>query len=120
MPRADRETDRSAYASYQDLCSLDWTTEEAVANVICELQVLDTSPGSWKNPVTAIVTTPIKGNTSLDERIAVRLVEDTNAPFNGTLVSFLAGERWLTCGRELEDGTLLPLDGTRRYAVPRL
>jgi len=80
-----------------------------VANVICEMHVLDTSHGSWTKPVTATVTTPIKGNTSLDEKIAVRLVEDTNTPFNATLVSFLAGERWLTCARELEDGTLLPL-----------
>lgn len=106
--------------NYQDLCGLDWTTEEAVANVICEMQVLDTSPGSWKKPVTAVVTTSIKGNTSLDDQIAVRLVEDPNAPFNGTLVSFLAGERWLTCARELKDGTLLPLDGTRRRAVPSI
>ena len=106
--------------NYQELCGLDWTAEEAAANVICEMQVVDTSPGSWKKPVTAVVTKPIKGDTSLDEQIAVRLVEDPNGPFNGTLVSFLAGERWLTCARELEDGTLLPLDGTRRCAVPSL
>jgi len=106
--------------NYRELCDLDWTTEEAVTDVICEMQVLDTAPGGWKKPVTAVVTTPIKGNTSLDEQIAVRLVEDTNAPFNGTLVSFLVGEQWLTCARELEDGTLLPLDGTRRCAVPSL
>jgi hypothetical protein len=66
------------------------------------------------------VTAPIKGTTSLDEQIAVRLVEDPDGPFNGTLVSFLDGERWLICARELEDGTLLPLDGTRRRAMPSL
>jgi hypothetical protein len=74
--------------NYPELCDLDWTTEEAVADVICEMQVLGTSPGSWNKPVTAVVTTPIKGNTSLDEQIAVRLVKDPNGPFNGTLVSF--------------------------------
>jgi hypothetical protein len=104
--------------SYQELCDLNWTTEEAVADVICEMQVLATSPGSWTKPMSALVTMPIKGNTSIGEQITVRLVERLGGPFNGTLVSFLAGERWLTCARELEDGTLLPLDGTRRSAAP--
>jgi hypothetical protein len=30
--------------TYQQLCGLDWTAEEAVADVICEMQVLSTSP----------------------------------------------------------------------------
>ena len=88
-----------------------------MADVICEMRVVGTSLGCWKEPVSAVVTAPIKGNTSLDEQIAVRLVEDPEGPFNGTLVAFLAGERWLTCARELEDGTLLPLDGTLRRPV---
>ncbi|MDQ6732066.1 MAG: hypothetical protein M3022_17705 [Actinomycetota bacterium] len=50
----------------------------------------------------------------------VRLVEDPDGPFNGALVSLLACERWLLCARELADGTLLPLDGTRRLATPSL
>lgn len=106
--------------NYQALCELDWSTEEAVGDVSCEMLVLATSPGNWTKPTSAVVTMPLKGNTSLDERIAVRLVEDPNGPFNGTLVSFLAGEQWQTCARELEDGTLLPLDGTRRCATPSL
>ncbi|MGH2859081.1 MAG: hypothetical protein ACRDMJ_16525 [Solirubrobacteraceae bacterium] len=108
--------------SYQRLCGLDWTTQEMVADVICEMRVLG-SPGGWigwKEPVSAVVTTPVKGITSLDQQIAVRLVEDPDAAFNGTLVSLLAGERWLVCARELADGTLLPLDGTRRLAAPSL
>ncbi len=107
-------------ASYQQLCDLDWTAEEAAADVICEMQVLSTSPGSWKKPLSAVVTASIKGNTSLDGQIAIRLVEDPDGPFNGTLVAFLTGERWLTCARQLEDATLLPLDGTRRCAAPGL
>jgi hypothetical protein len=106
--------------SHQQLWGLDWTAEEAVAEVICEMRVLGTSPARWKEPVSAVVTAPIKGDTSLGERIAIRLVEDPDGPFNGTLVSFLDGERWLICARELEDGTLLPLDGTRRRAMPSL
>jgi hypothetical protein len=35
-------------------------------------------------------------------------------------VSLLAGERWRICAREFRDGTLLPLDGTRRCAVASL
>lgn len=106
--------------SYQQLCDLDWTAEEAVADVICEIRVLGT-PGRWigsKEPVSAVVTAPVKGATSVDQQIAVRLVEDPDGPFNGTLVSLLACERWLLCARELADGTLLPLNGTRRLATP--
>ncbi|MGH2861241.1 MAG: hypothetical protein ACRDLT_06990 [Solirubrobacteraceae bacterium] len=108
--------------SYQQLCSLDWTAEEAVADVICEMRVLGTSGRwiGWKQPVAAVVTAAVKGTPSLDEQIAVRLVEDPDGPFNGTLVSLLAGERWLVCARELADGTLLPLDGTRRRTEPSL
>lgn len=108
--------------SYAQLCGLDWTAAEAVADVICEMQVRGT-PGrwtSWKEPVPAIVTAPIKGTTSLGEQIAVRLVQDPGGLFDGTVVSLLAGERWLVCARELQDGMLLPLGGTRRLAVPSL
>ncbi len=106
--------------SYQQLCDLDWTAEEAAADVICEIRVLGT-PGrwiGWKEPMSAVVTTPVKGATSVDQQMAVRLVEDPDGPFNGTLVSLLACERWLLCARELADGTLLPLNGTRRLATP--
>lgn len=100
--------------SYQRLWELDWTCEEATADVICETQVLDTRPGSWEQPVPAVVTASIKGTTSLKQQIAIGLVEDPDAPFNGTLVSVLAGERWRICARQPVDSTLLPLDGTRR------
>jgi hypothetical protein len=107
--------------NYEQLRSREWTAEEAMADVICEMEVVGTSPGHWKEPISSVVTKPIKGKTSLDEQIAVRLVEDPDGPFNGTLVSFLAGERWLTCLRELQDGTVLPLDeGTRRLAAPSI
>lgn len=48
--------------SYQQLCDLDWTAEEAVADVICEMRGLGT-PGrwiGWKEPVSAVVTAPVK------------------------------------------------------------
>lgn len=108
--------------SYDQLCRLNWTAEEAVADVICEMRVLGT-PGrwiGWTKPVSAVVTAPVKGTTSVDQQIAVRLVDYPNGPFNGTLVSLLACERWLLCARELADGTLLPLDGSRRLAMPSL
>ena len=105
--------------NYDELCDLDWTADEAAADVICEMRVLGTSPGRWNRSVAAVVIEPVKGDTLLNQRTAVRLVRDPDGPFNGTLVSFLTGERWLTCARELEDGTLLPLDGTRRCAPSR-
>jgi hypothetical protein len=102
--------------NYQQLCAMDWTASEHAADVICEMQVLDV-PGHWKEPLAAVATTLIKGTTTADGLIAVRLVADPDGPFNGTIISVLAGERWLICARELQDGTLLPLDGTRRRAV---
>ena len=103
--------------SYQRLRGLNWTATEQVAEVICEMQVLGTSAGHWQEPISAVVTVSIKGNSSPDEQIEVRLVEEPDGPFNGTIISVLAGERWLTCARELQDGTPLPLGGTRRRAV---
>lgn len=103
--------------TYQRLCRLDWSVEEAAAEVICELQIVAVSPGRWEEPVPSFVTRPIKGDTSLGEHVAVRLLEHLDGSFNGTLIDVLAGERWLICARELNDGTLLPLDGTRRCAV---
>ncbi len=103
--------------TYQQLCALDWTAEEAAADLVCEVQVIETSPGGWKQPLPAVVIASIKGNTSFGQQMAVRLVEDFDGPFNGTLLGLLAGERWLLCARELEDGTVLPLDGTRRLAA---
>jgi hypothetical protein len=104
--------------SYDRMCGLDLAAEEAGAEVICEAEVLEVSLAGWKEPASAVVTAVIKGDASVDQQIAVRLVEDPDAQFNGRLVQLLAGERWHIFGRELSDGTLLPLDGTRRCAAP--
>jgi hypothetical protein len=106
--------------SYDQMCGLDLAAEEAAAELICEAEIVEVSPGRWKEPASAVVTVAIKGNTVADQQIAIRLVEDPDAQFNGTIVSLLAGERWRICAREFKDGTLLPLDGTRRYAVASL
>jgi hypothetical protein len=106
--------------SYDQMCGLDLAAEEAAAEVICETEIVEVSPGRWKEPASAVVTAAIKGSTVADQQIAVRLVEDRDAQFNGTVVSLLAGERWRICARAFRDGTLLPLDGTRRCAVASL
>ncbi len=103
--------------SYEQMRDLDLAAEEAAAEVICETEIVEVSPGRWEEPASAVVTAAIRGNTRADQQIAVRLVEDPDGEFNGTLVSLLAGERWRICARELRDGTLLPLDATRRCAV---
>ena len=106
--------------SYDQMRGLDLAAEEAAAEVICETEIVEVSPGRWKEPASAVVTAAVKGNSPVDQQIAVRLVEDPHAQFNGTLVSLLAGERWRICAREFSDGTLVPLDGTRRCAVASL
>ena len=88
-----------------------------MVDVVCETQVVSVSPAGWKEPVSAVVTAPIKGDTSLGEQIGVGLVEDPDAMFNGTLVSLRPGDRWRLCARARENDTLLPLDGTRRLAT---
>jgi hypothetical protein len=105
--------------SYQALCRLDLSGEEAEADTICEIQIVDASPGRWEEPASAVVIAAIKGDAPVGEHISVRLVEDPGGPFNGTLVSFLPDQRWRICARMLEDGSFLPLDGTRRLARPR-
>lgn len=102
---------------YQQLSGLDCSGEEASADVVCEMEVAHISPVRWKEPVSAVMTAPIKGHAPTGEEIGVRLVEDPKGPFNGTLVSLLPGERWRMCARRLTDDTLLPLDGTRRLGV---
>ena len=104
--------------SYEQVCRLDWSGAESVADVICESQVVSASPGRWDEPASAVVTAPITGDASPGEHISVRLVEEHGEPFKGTLVSLLHDERWRICARMLEDDTLLPLDGTRRLAMP--
>lgn len=106
--------------SYDQMRGLDLAAEEAAAEVICETEIVEVSPGRWKEPASAVLTAAIKGNTPVDQQIAVRLVEDPDAQFNGTLVNLLAGERWRICAREFSDCTLLPIDGTRRCAVASL
>jgi hypothetical protein len=103
--------------NYQQLCRLDWSGEEATADVVCEMRVVSVSPARGKEPVAAVVTAPIKGDTSLGEQIDVALVEDPDVTFNGTLVSLLPGDRWRICARVRENDTLLPLDGTRRLTM---
>jgi hypothetical protein len=103
--------------NYQQLCGVDWSGQEAMADLVCEMRVTCVSPHRWHTPVSAVVTAPIKGDTSPGEQIEVGLVQDPDAPFNGTLVSLLPGDRWRICARLRENDTLLPLDGTRRVAA---
>jgi hypothetical protein len=106
--------------NYDQMRAIDFAAEEAAAEVICETEIVEVSPGRWEEPAAAVVTAAIKGSMLADRQIAVRLVEDPEAQFTGTVVSMLAGERWRICAREFRDGTLLPLDGTQRCAVPSL
>jgi hypothetical protein len=75
--------------SYQQACRLDWSGQEAAADVICESVVVSASPSRWDEPASAVVTAPITGDTSPGEHLSVRLVEDHEGPFNGKLVSLL-------------------------------
>jgi hypothetical protein len=103
--------------AYQQLRDLDWAAEEAAADVVCEVDVLDARRGASTQPVRAVVIAAAKGGVPVHRQIKLRVVKDPDGPYNGSLVSMRVGERWLICAHQLEDNSLLPLDGTRRYAV---
>lgn len=54
--------------NYQPLCRLDWAGQEAMVDVVCEMQVVDVSSARWKEPASAVVTAPIRGDTSRGNR----------------------------------------------------
>lgn len=82
-----------------------------------ELQVGDTPRHGWTEPVPTTVVAVAVGAATVGDQIGLRLVADPDAAFNGTLISVRAGERWLTCGDLLHDGTIIPRDHTRRLAA---
>jgi hypothetical protein len=100
--------------SYTALAARDWSSQETQAELIVELQISEQTPSGWKDPVPATVVGIHRGGAPMGAQVGLRLVADRDAPFNGTLLSALSGERWLVCGALLDDGTLLPSDGTRR------
>ena len=100
--------------SYLALAARDWSSEETQAEIIVELQICEPIPPGWKDPVPATVVGVRRGSVPIGAQVGLRLVADRDAPFNGTLLSALSGERWLVYGALLDDGTLLPFDGTRR------
>jgi hypothetical protein len=103
--------------AYQQLRDLDWAVEEAAADVVCEVHVIDAPRGASEQSVRAVVIAAAKGGVPVDHQIKLRVVKDPTGPYNGKLVSMLVGERWLICAHQLKDNSLLPLDGTRRYAA---
>jgi hypothetical protein len=101
--------------SYQALVDQDWTAEQNRADLVVELQLNDDVPPDWTEPAPAVVRAVHRGNITPGSQLRLGRVEDPDAAiFNGTLVSLVAGESWLVCARDSVDGTLIPVDGTRR------
>jgi hypothetical protein len=102
-------------ASYDRLIA--GTSGRDEGELVVELQVGDTPHHGWTEPVPTTVVAVAVGAATVGDRIGLRLVADPDAAFNGTLISVRPGERWLTCGDLLQDGTIIPRDGTRRVAA---
>jgi hypothetical protein len=100
--------------SYTTLASEDWEAEEARADLVVDLEVPAEIPRGWEEPIRAIVAAKLRGSVEIGSELPLRLIPDDNQCFNGTLISVLPGERWRTCARLLDDGSILPEDGTRR------
>jgi hypothetical protein len=100
--------------SYAALSAGDWSPQETQAEIVVELQISEPTSFGWKDPVPATVVGVHRASVPIGAQVGLRLVADQDAPFNGTLLSVLSGERWLVYGALLDDGTLLPSNGTRR------
>jgi hypothetical protein len=101
--------------SYQALVEQDWTAEQNRADLVVELQLGDGVPPDWTESAPAVVRAVHRGNITTGSELRLRQVEDPDAAiFNGTLLSLVAGEFWLVCARYSVDGTVIPLDGSRR------
>ncbi len=87
------------------------------AELILELGVLAPVGSGWVEPVATTVLAADVGDVSAGDHLGLRLVADPAATFNGKLISVRAGERWLICAHRLQDGTIVPHDGTRRIAA---
>jgi len=102
--------------SYQRLAARQVDTNQP--ELVVELKVLAPVVHGWTEPVATTVLASQTPSVSVGDRLGLRLVPDPEArSFNGTLVSVRGGERWLTYAHRLQDGTIVPEDGTRRIAA---
>ncbi len=102
--------------SYQRLTARQIDTNRV--ELVVELEVLAPVGHGWTEPVATTVVASQTPSVSVGDRLGLRLIPDPEATsFNGTLVSVRGGERWLTCAHRLQDGTIVPEDGTRRIAA---
>jgi hypothetical protein len=102
--------------SYAQLASAEIVVNQAELTV--ELEVLTPVVRGWTEPVATTVVATRTPSVCVGDRVGLRLVADPDIKtFNGTLISVRGGERWLTYGHRLSDGTIVPDDGTRRIVA---
>jgi hypothetical protein len=101
-------------ANYTTLAEQDWSTEESHADLVAEVRVTDPQAPRWLEPVQVLVLHRHAGDAQPGTTLSVCRVENSDAQFNGTLVSTLPQERWQICGHRRDDGRILVSDGTRR------
>lgn len=101
--------------AYQRLSAAD--QPHAGADVVAELEVRGPVGHGWREPIATTVLTSSSSDIAAGDQLGLRLVADPDAPFNGTLVSVGAGERWIVCADRIENDMILPLDGTRRLSA---
>jgi hypothetical protein len=87
------------------------------AELIVEVDVVGPVGSGWTEPVPTTIRARQGRGASIGDRLGLRLVADTGAPFNGTLITVRPGERWSVCADHADDATITPIDGTRRLAA---
>jgi hypothetical protein len=100
--------------SYATMANQDWSTEEAGADLVVDVQIPDEVPQGLKDPLTTLVLGEPENRVETGSELTMHRVPPDQEQFNGYLVSALPRERWRACATLLADGSILPGDGTRR------
>lgn len=88
------------------------------ADVVVDVEMpADLPPGGWDRPLATIVRETHSGTIGAGARLDLRQVPPGDAPFDGTLMAALPGERWRLRASVLADTSALPADGTHRLAA---
>jgi hypothetical protein len=109
---------RVSASSYAAIAAQNWRSCEHDAGLVVEVQIPEVVSHGWKEPVRTNVVAVHSRGVAVGSELPMRLVADPDAVFNGLRIAVRPGERWRLCATALEDGTVLPEDGTRRVSRP--
>lgn len=106
--------------SYATLSGENWSAEESSADLVVDIEIGGEVSQGLRDPLATRVLSDPQNKAKAGSEIMMHRVPPEQEQFNGYLVSTLPQERWRACASLLTDGTILPLDGTRRLEAPTI